>query len=344
MSEQKKRTTIHDIARELGLTGSTVSRALSDHPRISATTKALVRKKAQELNYRHNALASTLRTGKSNSIGVVIPRINRHFFANLIHGIEQVCAEAGFHLLICQSLESNEKERAVLKTLLNSRVDGILVSLSAESEQTDHLKAIANQGVPVVLVDRITHGMEHPSVTNEDFQTCYDLTSHLVRQGCHRLVHFGGPAHLESYDQRYKGFQKALEEAGLTEFQQLSPILTDEEGYRQTKQLFQQDPTPDAIVSASDYSAQGAFRALQELGIEIPGDVALSGYANEPFTTLIHPQMTSVELFPEQMGKEAAGMLLDLINHASGTEPARNRIQPVIHFRASTQKSPDGNS
>lgn len=339
MSGSAKKVTIHDIARELGLTGSTVSRALNDHPRISIATKKLVKAKAAELNYRPNTIASTLRTGRSNSLGLIVPRINRNFFANLIHGVEQVCADSGYHLLICQSMETMAKEKEAISTLRNSRVDGILLSLSVETDQNDHLQTLVSSGIPTVLVDRSNTDIPLSSVTNDDYEVCKMLTRHLIDQGYRKLVHYGGPQYLDSYRNRYQGFLAALNEAGLDPVPPLTSVLTIEQGYTQTLALLAGEDVPDAIVAASDYSAQGAMNALKEIGLSIPEDVAVAGYANEPLTELLHPQLTSVELYPEEIGKRAARMLISQIE-ADGSAPTltAEKIIPKIFFRNSTKR------
>lgn len=339
MSGSPKKVTIHDIARELGLTGSTVSRALKDHPRISQATKKLVRAKADELNYRPNTIASTLRTGRSNSLGLIVPRINRNFFANLIHGVEQVCTDSGYHLLICQSQETLAKEKEAISTLRNSRVDGILLSLSVETSQTAHLQNLVDSGIPTILVDRANTKIPLTSVTNDDYEVSKLLTQHLIEQGYKHLVHYGGPQFLDSYKNRYQGFLDALTEAGLSPSYPLSSILTIEQGYEKTMSLFNGTEIPDAIVSASDYSAQGAMKALKELGRSVPGDVAVAGYANETFTELLQPQLTSVELFPEEIGKRAALLLISQIEGGNSSATlVSEKIIPKIFHRASTMR------
>ncbi len=335
----KKRVTIHDIARELGLTGSTVSRALNDHPRISAATKKLVKEKAQELHYRPNQVASTLRTGRSKTIGLVVPRINRTFFANVIHGVEQVCTAYGYNLLICQSQEQLQKEKAALETLRKSRVDGILLSLSSESSQTEHVQSILKSGIPLILFDRVNGSVPTSMVVNQDRDICYQLTRHLIGQGCRRFVHFGGPQFLDSYKNRYLGFQMALREEGLPCLGPGEPILTREKGQEQVKHLFSGLHPPDAIVAASDYSAQGSLETLLDMGIRVPDEVAVAGYANEPFTAMLKPGLTSVELFPSDIGKQSATLLLDqLQENRVDTTLVTKWVKPLIHYRASTQR------
>ena len=338
----QKKATIHDIARSLGLNSSTVSRALHDHPKISEATKVLVRQKAEELAYHPNQLASQLRTGRSNSIGLVVPRINRSFFANVIFGVEQICSEAGYSLLICQSIEGKKKEMADLEALRNSRVDGLLLSLSVESAGVDHVLSLQKSGIPVVQFDRTSQEVPSHKVANQDREASYRLTRHLVEQGYRRIMHFGGPMYLGSYRQRFEGYRQALEEAGLP---LLAPpgegfVLTYERGYATCKACFQWKNPPDAIFSASDYSAHGALDALLAMGLKVPEEVGVAGYANEPFTALLRPALTSVDLFPIDMGKTAARLLIDTLNGNREGQPfADIRIEPSLCLRDSTLRT-----
>lgn len=344
-----KKTTIHDIARELGLTGSTVSRALNDHPRISEATKELVRQKAIELDYRPNHIAARLRMGKTHTIGLIVPRINRTFFANVIHGIEMITSQAGYHLLICQSNEQLSKEIANLDTLRSSRVDGVIISLSAETSDASHFDSMLKAGIPMVQFDRVLDSLPVPQVVNDDDAAAYALVRHMIDQGYRRIVHYGGPQYLSLYRNRYEGYRRAMAEAGLEISTNTPPIyaLSQEQGLAVTRDLFSAVHRPDAIFSASDYAALGAIHALQELQLRVPEEVGVAGYANEPFTALIHPAITSVEQFGEEMGRQAATLLLDLLAPPSGPVPVvaqpviqQVKVIPKVLYRASTQKKP----
>jgi LacI family transcriptional regulator len=207
--------TIKDIARELKISPSTVSRALKNHPDISEDTKRAVNKLAEKLNYQPNAVALSLKQRRSNTIGVIIPEIVHYFFSSVISGIEDVAYDAGFNVVICQSNEMYEREVANSKTLLASRVDGILVSISKETKEYKHLYNLRDNGVPLVFYDRVVPDFDADQVIIDDFDAAYRATKHLIDTGRKRIAHFAGPQNLLIGKNRKEGYLKALEEAGL---------------------------------------------------------------------------------------------------------------------------------
>jgi LacI family transcriptional regulator len=328
MSE--KRTTIHDIAKALDLTASTVSRALNDHPKISNETKLLVRKKAKELNYTANTLAASLRTGKARTIGLIVPRINRVFISNTISGIESVTNKAGYNMIICQSEESAQKEAQNIITLINNRVDGIIMAISFETKNSKHIESALRNGIPIVQFDRIREDVNVSKVLNDNVQASYDATVHLLEQGFKRIVHFAGPQHINIYQQRLEGYRKALEDNNVAFNEKLVfiNVLDKENGYNTFKKIKESKLSVDAVFSASDYSALGALLAAKELKIAIPQDLGIVGFANEPFTEFITPSLTSINQFAEEMGATTAKTLLDEIEY-----PSKEFIPKIINIR-----------
>ena len=310
---ENRKTTIHDIAAKLNISASTISRALSDHARISKKTRDLVKQTAVEMNYKPNHLASNLRKGKGKMIGVIIPRIDRHFFSHAIAGMEAITNPAGYSLMICQTNEDVENEKKSLQTLLNNRVDGVVMSVSSGTRNDDHIKAVINENVPIVFFDRVLSHLEADYVMNDNFHGAYEVTKHLIDQGYRRIVHFSGPLHLSVYNDRLLGYTKAMEESGF----KVNPdmifenVLTRLKGGELTEQLFSDKQLPDAIFSASDFSALGALLVLKKHGIQIPNQIGIAGFANEPFTELVEPGITTLEQHSEEIGKSAARMLIE---------------------------------
>ncbi len=337
----KKQATIQDIANALNITASTVSRALNDHPKISANTKEQVWTTAKKLNYQPNHIASSLRKGKANTIGMIVPRINRHFFSNVITGVESVLNPAGFNLIICQSDESFQREKQNLKTLITSRVAGILVSLSIETKEVKHLEKVQNSHIPLVLFDRISDEMNVSKVDNDDEFGSYELTKHLLNEGYRSFMWIGGPRNSIIYKNRYNGYKKALKEFKLndTKFDcfEGTPVLDVAEQYIQ--EYIKQKELPEVIFAASDYMAMGVIQALQANKIKVPDDVAVAGYSNEPFASLISPKLTTVEQFSEEMGRSAAKLLLEEIESEEDTIiPRKTTLKPRLIIRESTIK------
>lgn len=345
----KKTVTITDIARKLGLNVSTVSRALNGSDKVSDKTRKRVQKTAREMNYRPNAVASRLRRGRGYTVGMIVPRINRQFFANVIHGVETVLNPAGYRILICQSDETLEKETEMANALLESQVDGVILSVSKETRRGVHLQAIVDHGIPLIQFDRIIGDLATHEVLNDNFKGAYDLTRHLIDQGYKRILHLGGPQYINIYKDRFLACQKALTDAGLPFYEEnlLEDVLTEEKGYEAIKKRFLEKSKPDAIFAASDFSALGALFALKELKINVPREVGLAGFANEPFTRLTAPAITSVDQHSEAIGKAAARMLLETLEDQQERPDGNSAvlkqmmIKPSLMIRESSNRNFD---
>ncbi len=334
---KKSSVTIHDIAKKLKISASTVSRALADNPRISETTKQKVKKVAESMNYSPNIIASSLRKGKGNVIGVIVPRINRHFFANVIEGIEREAREFGYNVIISQTQERYENEVSYINALLNARVDGIIVSISIETKKYNHFEQVLKKGIPIVFFDRIVDCLSASYVELDDFSGAFDSVEHLIDQGCKRIVYLGGWENINIYKNRKRGYTEALEKANLPIDQALvyPNMLSREQGYNVIQTLLDNKISFDGIFSASDFSALGALLCLKDNHIKIPEDVAVAGFANEPFTDLIDPPLTSVEQFGGKIGSSAVKLLFKQIE-SQGKEKIIENIKPKLFIRKSS--------
>ncbi|MCF8358473.1 MAG: LacI family transcriptional regulator [Prolixibacteraceae bacterium] len=342
----KKQTTIQDIAKKLNITASTVSRAMNDHPKISKKTKALVWNTARELNYQPNTIASNLRKGKGNTVGMIVPRINRHFFSNVITGVESVLNPAGYNLIICQSEENYEKEVENVKTLISNRVSGILISLSIETQNIKHLQKIIKSHIPLVMFDRVNEKLNISQVINDDEAGSYEMAIHLLGQGIKDIMWMGGPRSSSIYRNRYNGYKRALEEHNIFAEEmpcfEGSPTLDSALNYM--REFLKSGKCPKAIFCTSDYMAMGTIQALYEKGLNVPNDVAVTGYSNEPFAGLISPKLTTVEQFSEEMGRATARLLLDqLLSESDEPVPRKIIIKPKLIVRETTQKRKKNN-
>ena len=310
----RKRVTITDIAHAMGITPSTVSRALADNERVSLRTRKRVLKVAGELGYQPNIIASSLRSGRSDTIGMVVPRINRHFFSHVISGVEAILNPAGFNLLISQTHERTEHERKAFHTLLRNRVAGIIVSHSVETKEFAHFQEVIDEGVPLVQFDRVTDLVSGPRIVNDNFLGALRSTQHLIRNGCTRIAHFAGALHVNVYRQRFDGYKYALEQAGI-EFDSSMVVencILQESGAEAVSNLVLPGSI-DGIFAASDFSALGAIKKLKELNIEIPEVIKITGFANEPFAEMIDPALTSVEQNAFEMGNQVARAIISNI-------------------------------
>lgn len=305
--------TIKDIARELGISPSTVSRALKDHPDISPQTKKAVNELAEKLNYQPNIVALSLRQSKTNTLGVIIPELVHFFFSTVISGIEDVAYSAGYNVIITQSNESLQREKTDIKALFNSRVDGMLISISRETNSFDHIEGILAKGVPMVFFDRVYENANSSTVIVDDLSGAKEATQHLISQGCKRIAHLEGPPNLGITKQRLEGYVQALNEAGLPVEKELivsCPQGSIEEGKAATEQLLKLPNRPDAIFATNDPAAMGAMQAIKAAGLKIPDDVAVVGFSNWVFSGLLDPSLTSVDQPGFEMGQEAAKLLI----------------------------------
>ncbi|GAB3295112.1 LacI family DNA-binding transcriptional regulator [Hymenobacter humi] len=336
----QKRASITDIAQELNLSVSTVSRALSGHTRISEATRKRVWKLAEQLNYQPNHLAAALRKGRSNTLGVIVPHIDGHFFALVLKGMESVANKAGYNVMLCQSNEDYMHEQKNIETLINAQVDGILVSLARTTRDFKHFEKVRKRDIPLVFFDRILEGTDVSAVVLDDYRGGYQSTMHLLDQGCRRIAHFGGPQHLNIYKNRYLGYCQALRDRNLPVEEELVVFsdMTLEDGIRGMKQLLDLPQRPDAVFSASDFSAVGALQVLKEHHLRIPEDIALSGFSNETFASLTEPKLTSVDQHCEEMGGAAVRLLLELVQERTRQQaPRKIVLQPQLLPRESSR-------
>lgn len=333
--------TIHDIARILNINSSTVSRALNDSPRVTEKTKNRIIAKANELGYQRNDLASNLRKNKTNTLGVIVPRISRHFFSSAIAGIEETSYNLGYNVIICQSLEQLEREQDNINTLLANRVGGVLVSISMETENYEHFEGLRKRRIPFVFFDRHLDIPNSSSVLIDDFQAGFDATEHLIMKGCKRIAHFSGPNHLEIYRNRFKGYKAALLKHHL-EFNDnliFSSRLMEQDGIDNANKIMALPFKVDGIFSANDVAAISAMQQLKKNGISVPDDIAVVGFSNEAISAVIEPSLTTINQSGFEIGKRAAELLISQITN--GPENVINEkivIQASLIERDSSQK------
>lgn len=314
----KKRTTLKDIANVLSLSSAAVSKAMNDDPRISTKTKEAVKRVAKELNYQPNHLASALRKGKTNLVGVIVPRTNSNFFSSVIEHMEGVLNKAGYNIIITQSNESFEKECKNIDTLLFTQVDGIIASMANETVDLSYYEKIKSKGIPLILFDRGENDLNVDYVGINDYDSSHMIVEHLVDKGCKRIAHIGGYRRTRIFNNRIRGYIDAIKKHNLPHDAELliESDLTLEEGRRQMKKLLELKYRPDAVYIASDYAALGALQILNENRINIPQEIRLVGFGNEPFTSLVSPSITSIDQHSKDIGRLAAETFLHRVVQA----------------------------
>ncbi|EAR01859.1 LacI family DNA-binding transcriptional regulator [Maribacter sp. HTCC2170] len=339
--EQQKKTTIKDIANVLGITPSAVSKALNNHPRISNETKLAVKQIAKNLNYQPNHLASALRKGKSNLVGVIVPRANSNFFSSVLENIEEVLNKEGYNVIISQSNESYDKECKSIDTLLHTQVDGIIASLANETVNFAHFEKIKRKGIPLILYDRGDNDIDVDYIGIDDFDSSHRVVKHLVKQKCKRIAHIGGYRHTRIFKNRILGFIDALNKYGLPTNNELilEGDLTLEDGRKKMESLLNLPEPPDAVYAASDYAALGALQVMQEHGIQVPEEIALVGFSNEPFTSLLNPSISTVNQHSGDIGKRAAETFLKRVQQKNWTPKlTKNILKSELIIRDSSNR------
>jgi len=312
---KSSQVTLKDIARKLGLSTSTVSRALQDHPDISIKTKEAVHKLAQELDYQPNMLALNLRKSKSNIIGVVVPEIVNHFFATVLNGMESVAYEKGYRIMLCQSKESYEREKGDIQALVSSRVDGLLISVAATTDEYDHFERLASKGTPFVFYDRVCRDFDVSTVEVDDHEGAFKLVEHLIKQGCTKIAHISGPKSSSIALERLKGYVAALATYKIPLDNSLifQSDMSLQGGMIATDQILDSGKEVDAIFGMNNLVTLGAFYKLKEKGIKIPDQVALGGFTNDPLTYAVEPSITVISQPGFEIGATAMRLLIEQI-------------------------------
>lgn len=333
--------TIYDLAAELNISVATVSRALRDDPVVHSKTKKKIFELAEQYGYQANNFARNLRKQRTNTIGVIIPRMNSYFMASVIAGIERVANEAEYNLLISQSSESVERESAIINTMFNNRVDGLLVSLSYHTNKLDQFGKFTQKGIPVVFFDRTLEVNNFPGIRIDNRQAAYEATRHLLEKGCRRIVHITVSSTQSVYRERFRGYAEALAEAGIPLDMELLYLgdLSLESGAEAAKYILSLPNLPDGVFVANDNCAAGCVIALKKQGIRIPEDIAVVGFNDDPVCRIVEPNLTTVHYPGYEMGEMAARSLINHLNGAADIMLTQTiMLRSDLVARASTQK------
>ena len=321
------RVTIKDIARELKISPSTVSRALKDHPDISLETKKKVKELAGKLDYCPDPIALSLKSRKSKIIGVIIPEIIHYFFSTVISGIEDIAYSSGYNVMFCQSAETYEREIKNVETLLSSRVEGILASVSKRTKNFDHYRKIIESGVPIVFYDRICKELETDRVVVDDYRGAFNATEHLIKMGCRNIFHLSTTDYLEIGKERKRGFIDAMCKNGhKIREEQILKCDTIAEARDIIPELFSLANPPDGIFAVNDLTAAETMIIAKEHGIKIPEDLAIVGFTNGQIAQLTDPRLSSVEQFGYNIGREAVKMLIKRLETVPNDYPVETKV------------------
>jgi LacI family transcriptional regulator len=344
--KSSREVTIYDVAKALDISPSTVSRGLKDHPHIRKETIRKIKAAAREMGYRPNSFASSLRQKHTNTIGVVVPKLDSYFMATVIAGMEKVTNQHGYGLIISQSQESGKQEMQCVNTLFNSRVDGLLVSLASDTKNMDHFNALLKKNIPVVFFDRVSECNGCMSIVIDNFKAGYEVTGHLIEKGCRNIVHLGGNVLRNVYSDRFRGYKKALTDNGI-HFDHKMAIFSDLSalsGSEAAKKILKMKPHPDGIFAANDTTAVAVIVELQRAGINVPEDIAVAGFNNEPISQVVQPNLTTVDYPARVVGEIAATALINKIKNNQSDNLSTIILKHNLIIRQSSLRTSAGNS
>jgi DNA-binding LacI/PurR family transcriptional regulator len=331
--------TIKDIAKILGISKSTVSRALSEHSDVNQETRKKILEVAQQLNYQPNALALNLKQQRTNTIGVIIPETVNRFFAKAIGGIQRVANLAGYNVMICQSDESYITEKNNLRSLIASHVDGVIISVSSETDRTDHFDLLLQKKIPVVFFDRIREDLHTSQVYTDNYEISFAGTEHLIQQGCQRIAIIAGPQNLHNSRNRLNGYMDALKkhDRPVKESYIVHSNFTGGNIEEYTRYLINLPQRPDAVFAINDYAAVEMMHVFKKNGLKIPDDIAVLGFNNENIGRFVEPPLSTIDLPSYDMGAVSAEILLAQIRDASAPIQ-RKLVKSQLIIRESTHR------
>ena len=336
---RKGKITIKDIAKELGISPSTVSKALKGHHDISSITKQSVKDLADKWNYKPNQIALSLKSGSSKTIGVIVPEIVHYFFSTVISGIEDLAYTSGYHVIFCQSSEQYAREVKAVETLLSSRVDGILVSVSKATEKFDHFRKIEENGIPLVFFDRVCEDIDTDRVIVDDESGAYEAARHLITIGCKNIIHLSGPPNLLIGKNRADGFTRALREFNLPVGENnIIRCDSPEDAALVVPGLLKRENRPDGIFAVNDLTAAAAMRIILDMGYKVPDDIAVVGFTGGLIPSITNPALTSVEQHGYLIGKEAVRLLIDRLEKDHDSPSQTKIIKTELVIKGSTRR------
>jgi len=323
-----KEVTIYDLASKLNISIATVSRGLKDDPVVSKKTRKRIFDLAEEMGYRSNHFARNLRRQKTNTIGIIVHELNSNFITSVLAGIEKVTTEAGYDLIITHSSESRIKEAANANNLFHKRVDGLIASLSFDTNNLEHFRPFEEKGVPVIFFDRVEQGSNYSVVIIDNYKCGYQATQHLLEQGCKKIAHVTSSLKRNVYSERHRGYRDALFDNNIPFDESLLIVndLSENAGIQSAKQILRMQPMPDGAFITNDFVAAVCMRTLKENNINIPRDIAIVGFNNDAIGKLIEPALTTINYPGKDMGEIVAR---NLVNHLQGVGNIHN-INTVI--------------
>lgn len=307
-----KEVTLKQIAENLGISVTTVSKALKNYTDVSKKTKALVKEEAKKLHYKPNVFAVNLRTKESKTVGLIIPEIVHHFFSSVINGIIEEAERKGYLVIILQSNESYKLEKKQVDLLISKRVDGIMISLANDTVDTSHLIEAKDHDIPLVMFDKISKLVKCSKIIINDRQAAYDATKLLIDSGCKKIAHFRGALLPQNSIDRFLGYKRALEDHGIkydSSLVYMCERVDYEDGRRAAEQLLADGKEVDGIFAITDMAAVGAMTVFKERGIKVPDDISVMGFSNWFLSQAISPALSTIDQPGYEMGRRTFKLL-----------------------------------
>ena len=327
---EKVPMTMKDIARELGISVSTVSRALKDSPRISAERRAMIQQYAREHNFTPNVLAESLRRSKVQPIkmiGVIIPEFTHFYFSSVLAGIEEEASARGYLIMVAQSGESYEREVRICQSFYENKVCGIIVSQAKDTHRYDHFERLMEAGVPLVFYDRICTGVNASRVVVDDYMGAFNAVTHLVETGCKRIAFYGSAPTLEISKNRFNGYKDALLKHGLKFDESITRICDNRaDAEAITPELLEGEHVPDGFFAVNDDTAIGILYTAKRMGFRVPDDISICGFTNGQRAVACDPMLTTVEQRGVKVGEEAADILIDQVEGILPRDKTERRV------------------
>jgi len=332
--------TIRDLAIKLNLSVSTISRALRDHPDIKPETKKAVLELARELNYEPNHVAQSLRIKKTNTLGVIVPEIAMQFFSSTLSGLQEYASAHGYTVMICQSMESSNIEKFNIHSLVSNQVDGLLISLSSDTKNVDHLQHLVEKNFPILLFDRVCDELNVSKVVVDDHDAAFNAIEYVIKTGCRHIAFLGGPQNLRISEQRERGYLDALTQSSIPIDEDLVIHCRDwhTDPIKAVQQFLTSREIPDAIFCLNDPIALLVMQVLKKEQVRIPEEISLVGFTNEPISGLTEPSLTTVSQPSYEMGKTAARLFIDQLERPESYTPTTTVLPTQFIIRNSTRK------
>lgn len=334
----KPQITIKDIARELGVSPSTVSRALKDNPDISKETREAIHKYAKEHNYKPNALALNLRTSRTNTIGVIIPQLIHHFFSCVLSGIEEVATKAGYNILVAQSNERYEQEVKIAQSFLAARVCGVITSLAKDTSEYNHYQELIDNNIPIVFYDRICPNIKTGRVVVDDYAGAFAAVEYMIQTGCKRIFFYSADQHLEISKNRRNGFIDAMRKYKIPVDNDMIKLCdTREHAIAITPDILENNNRPDGFFAINDETAAGILYSCKLAGLKVPDEVSICGFTDGAIAQNTDPKLTTVEQHGEEVGKSAMQLLIEKLEDKEANKSNNKIVRTNLVVRGTTK-------